>query len=112
MIIDNDSDGLYSNTDIYHHQQKCLYLFHCLNLIVENYHQHTITKCINDALSKINDFQSSPEIDDLNDVFTAKTILKWYKNFKQHNAFQNAKKPNGKSVLPTLLQANPEIKKL
>ena len=58
------------------------------------------------AIERIEDFENSDEIHDMDINISRKTILKWYHNYNSHGHFPNLKMLNGKAMLPTLLDLN------
>ena len=110
ITADGDTNGLYSDSDIFSLRRKCKYMFHFIDCLIHHYHNTTITCCAELTIKKIEEFESSTEIDDIDNKIAPKTILRWYKSFVANGAFPSTKKTNGKSSLPPLLEDNPDVK--
>ena len=113
-ISDNDEDNLYFSEDVFSLCHKCKYLFHAVKFI-HNYERYTIVECFKAAIQLIQSFESDVDSDDDDSYIHPKTVLCWYSIFNSNEKLtgcfnNNHKSPNGKTLLPMLFYANPEIK--
>ena len=74
LVSDNDADNLYKESDVFAICHKCKYLFHCIDMVINNYAQHTFSHCIKLAIKKIDDFKSSNKINDVECSIRVRTV--------------------------------------
>ena len=110
LIADEDTDELYSQKAIHKLRYRYKYLFHTLDILIQKYHNTSITACAELAISRIEEFETSSQVDDINNTITPKTVMKWFKTYNVLGKFPNAHRPNGKVILPPSLENNPDIK--
>ena len=110
LIDDEDNDNVYTNKDIFNVRRKAKYLFRSLDEIVRNYETSTVTQSVSEAIKKIDEIESSCEIDDYENNVSCKTIMKWYRTFNNRGNFPNVIKIKSNSRLPPLIDANPDLK--
>ena len=116
---DNDENKLYNDMSIFDIRNKCKYLSNAIENTIKNYHCQTFECCCMDAITEINGFEKTEEVEfDDSDGFnqrwiitSPRTIMIWYRTFNHINdqCFINQFSNCPKKSLPRLLDANPDL---
>lgn len=75
LIVDNDGNNLFTESDIFCVKNKVKYQFHIINTALKLYSSQLFSHCVQTAISKIEHFESSDEIDDITYNVHPKTAL-------------------------------------
>ena len=110
VLEDNDTDNLYSDRDVFDLCNICKYLFRSLRETMIHCHNKSFSQCIEIAIKSISDIENSELLEDDAPTITVKTVLRWYSIYNKNGYFPNKKKINGRVLLPTLLDSNPDVK--